>query len=274
VHFGATLRLLRIDAGFGLRELAGHIGVSSAYLSRVEHGHDRTPTPDRLIAIADALGIPRQLLLELARQTGPAVSGYLDRVPAASVLLFEIARRNLGAGDIARIKAFVDTEFPMDGDEGRRASAAPTRLRELLAPSRVVLGVSCGSVDDLVGIAASKLPIAAGVTQRALALAILEREREAPTLLGAGFMAPHAIVGAAPSAAVLATLVRPLPIDAPDMQPVRVAVVMVSEAAGRPHLEMLARVARIATPELSDELVQARSAEEILAAIERVESAL
>lgn len=47
-QFGAALRLLRVEAGLSLRALAQRIGVSSAYLSRVEHGHDAIPTPDRL----------------------------------------------------------------------------------------------------------------------------------------------------------------------------------------------------------------------------------
>ena len=112
MHFGATLRMLRLDAGIGLRELAARIGVSSAYLSRVEHGRDPAPTPDRLATIADALQMPRALLFDLAQQTGPAVSGYLERAPEAGLLMLEIARRNLGRSEIARIKAFIDAEFP------------------------------------------------------------------------------------------------------------------------------------------------------------------
>ena len=55
MHFGAALRLLRVDAGVTLRALAERVGVSSAYLSRVENGHDAVPTPDRLADIAAAL---------------------------------------------------------------------------------------------------------------------------------------------------------------------------------------------------------------------------
>lgn len=45
MHLGATLRLLRTDAGLSLRDLARRIGVSSAYLSRVENGVDAPPRP-------------------------------------------------------------------------------------------------------------------------------------------------------------------------------------------------------------------------------------
>ena len=61
MHFGAALRLLRVDAGISLRGLAEEVGVSSAYLSRVENGHDAPPTADRLVALAEAIGIPASL---------------------------------------------------------------------------------------------------------------------------------------------------------------------------------------------------------------------
>jgi PTS system nitrogen regulatory IIA component len=57
MHFGFTLRLMRTTAGFSLRELAARVGVSSAYLSRVEHGHDPIPTLDRLASIARCLRV-------------------------------------------------------------------------------------------------------------------------------------------------------------------------------------------------------------------------
>jgi hypothetical protein len=37
------------------------------------------------------------------------VSGYLQRVPAASSLFLDIAQRDLGSAQIARIKAFIDS---------------------------------------------------------------------------------------------------------------------------------------------------------------------
>ena len=122
--FGVTLRVLRHAAGFSLRGMAERIGVSSAYLSRVENGHDPAPTSERLIAIAEVLGLPHALLIELARQTGPAIDGYLMRVPAASALLLGIARRGLGEAEIAQVEAFIDQEFP-----AAQAGSPPDRQR-------------------------------------------------------------------------------------------------------------------------------------------------
>jgi PTS system nitrogen regulatory IIA component len=267
MHFGATLRMLRVDAGIGLRELAGRIGVSSAYLSRVEHGRDGAPTPDRLAAIADVLQMPRALLFDLAQQTGSAASGYLSRVPEAGMLLLEIARRNLGRSEISRIKAFIDREFP--NDDGRTKNV---RLLDLLSPQQVVLHVNCADVDDLIAIATSRLPASTPSRRRDLAVRMGERERDAPTLLGSGFVAPHAVVPGARPAAALLVLDRPLQIESPDAKPVHVAVAIVSPTAGARHLQLLARVALLASRGAGEELVHAKSPEQALATIERIES--
>jgi PTS system nitrogen regulatory IIA component len=265
-HFGATLRLLRTEAGFGLRELAQRIGVSGAYLSRVENGRDAAPTPDRLIAIADTLGLPPAVLLELARQTGPAVDGYVQRTPEAGALFLEIARRSLAGPQIARIKAFIDTEFPP-----AHAAARTRRLVDLLPAERIVVGLACSDLDDLVGVAATRL--GDDLDARAIADRVLARERDQPTVLGAGFAAPHAafddITG---ETAVLVTLAQPLAIDTPDDRPVRVAVLLISGPDRSERLHTFARVARLASYDMADELASAKTPEHVRAIIERVES--
>jgi nitrogen PTS system EIIA component len=266
MSFGAALRLFRVDAGLSQRELAARIGVSSAYLSRVEHGHDPPPTADRLIAIADVLGMPAGALIELARQAGPAVAGYLDRQPAAAALFLEIARRDLGAGQLARLRAFLDEQMP---DPGHRAT---TTLASLLAPDRVIQRLRCTELADLVDVAVSRLPLPPRVGARELASRVLAREREAPTLLGGGFGAPHALVPGAAATAAIVTLAPPLPLAGPDGAPVRVAVVLVSPAPGRAHLETLARVARLARDGAAADLMAAPSPSRLLATLERHES--
>src|SRR5262245_34440207 len=151
MHFGATLRLLRTDAGVSLRALAQQIGVSSAYLSRVENGHDAAPTADRLVAIAHALRLPPALLVELAHKVTPFVSSYLERTPAAGALFVEIARRNLTGPQVARIKAFMDSEFPASAPQGPMGTP---RLSALLSSDRVVLKMSCAHLEDVVDVAA------------------------------------------------------------------------------------------------------------------------
>jgi PTS system nitrogen regulatory IIA component len=269
MHFGAALRLLRMESGISLRALAQQVGVSGAYLSRVENGHDPAPTPDRLIAIAEAIGVPAAVLLDLAQQTGSAVSGYLQRVPAASSLFLDIAERELGSGQIARIKAFIDAEFPQ-----RRGRPGPgaTRLRDLLTPSRVVLKLACSQLEDLIDVAVSRLPAAAGMTPREMAARVWAREQEAPSVVGGGLAVPHGLVPGAPLAAALVTLARPLALETPDGLPVAAAVVVVWGEPGRRNLELIARAARLAGCDIAEELRAATTPARALSVIEKTES--
>jgi len=269
MHFGAALRLLRMESGISLRALAQRVGVSGAYLSRVENGHDPAPTPDRLIAIAEIIGVPTAVLLDLAQQTGVAVSGYLQRVPAASSLFLDIAQRDLGSAQIARIKAFMDEEFPV---RRGRAGPGPTRLRDLLTPSRVVLRLACSQLEDLIDVAVSRLPPTSGTSPRQAAALIWAREQEAPSMLGGGFAVPHGLVPGATPAAVLVTLARPLPIDTPDGLPVAVALVVVWGDSGRRNLDVIARVARLAGSGITEELRAATTPARALSAIEKIEA--
>jgi PTS system nitrogen regulatory IIA component len=258
-HFGATLRMLRVDAGLGLGELAARIGVSAAYLSRVEHGHDPVPTPDRVIAIADALELPPIVLLEIAQGAGAALGSYLERVPEASSLFLEMATRELAAVEIARIKAFMDRTMPARGSNRRR----PTRLSELLVPSRVLVRAVCSDVEDLVSVASTRL---AGDRDeaRSLVAKLLEREGTASSAMGAGVVAPHAIITGQPSRAVLVILARPIKARTPDGLPIQIAIVLVEPAADRAHLERLAHIARLAARGLASILERVRTPDDAL----------
>ncbi|WP_437337705.1 PTS sugar transporter subunit IIA [Sorangium sp. So ce394] len=269
-EFGAALRLLRVEAGLSLRALAHRIGVSSAYLSRVEHGHDAIPTPDRLTAIAGALELPPAVLLELGHQVEPLVSRYLERVPAANALFLELARRNLSGPQLARIKAFVDAEFPVSAPFG---VSPARRLSGLLTPERIVLHLSCAHIEDVIDVAASRLaPPGGALAASALAQEILRRERESSTVLGNGVAVPHAIVSGACPAAVIATLAEPLAVPTPGGAPLRLLVVLVCGEGGRAHLELLAQVARLASHNAADALCAARGPEQLIEQLSQIEA--
>lgn len=266
MHFGATLRLLRIDAGVSLGALARRIGVSSAYLSRVENGHDQAPTTDRLLEIAAVLDLPATLLIELAQRVTPFVSRYLAEVPAANHLFLEIARRRLGPAQLARLHAVMDAELA-PGPGGR----ATPRLGGLLRPERVILGLSCEELRDAIDLAAGRIAAAiAGCNPVDLAREVLRREREAPTAIGHGVAVPHARATASEPIAALVTLARPLPVPTPDAVPLQLLLVLVGEVP----LELLARAARLATPDAVAALVQAESPEAALARLRHFEAGL
>lgn len=270
MHFGATLRMLRIDAGLSLRGLAQRVGVSSAYLSRVEHGYDAVPTPDRLVTIARALGLQPQILMELGHQVEPLLSNYLDRVPAASTLFLDMARRNLSGPQLARIRAFMDVEFPIGP---QNAGPPPARLSSLLSPERIILHLSCTDIEDVIDLAASRLaPTASGLSASALAQEILQRERESSTALGSGVAVPHALLPAVSTAAVLVTLARPLKVPTPDDIPLRLLVVLLCNERGRRHLETLAQVARLASHDAAGGLCAARDPLQLIQQLSQFEA--
>jgi PTS system nitrogen regulatory IIA component len=239
MHFGATLRVLRTNAGWTLRELAERLGVSNTYLSRVENGHDGPPTPDRLAELAALLGLPPGKLIELADGVVPTAPNYLARVPAARDLFLEIVRRELSPLDLARVRAFVEREFPVAASRSEQRA-----LHQMLSAARVVLKVACTHIDDVIDVAVTKL---ASPTLRAARLgdAIRSRERDCSSVIGGGLALPHAIVPGAPPAAVVVTLRSPLFVASPDGKPVRLVLVHVHP--GPPaHTRLLADLARLA----------------------------
>lgn len=269
MHVGATIRLLRLGAGLSLRDLAERIGVSSAYLSRVENGRDAPPTADRLEAIARELSLPPALLLEVAGRVSPFLSSYMREVPAASALFVDIARRNLDAAAIARVRELLDRELAaLPASSERRALP----LSALLSPSRVVLGLSASRVADVFDVLASRLVEGTSAKPKQLAESMHERERESSTMIGGGVMVPQAFAPGPPLAA-LATLRRPLAVDAPDGEKLRLVIAIRTSERGFDHLAQLAEVARLSAHGAVDQLCRARTAEELVAALSPIERA-
>ncbi|MDI3286295.1 helix-turn-helix domain-containing protein [Polyangium sp. 15x6] len=270
MHLGATIRLLRLDAGLSLRDLAQRIGVSSAYLSRVEHGHDAVPTPDRLEAIAREIGIPPRLLVGAAHKVGCAIEGYAEDVPSAGMLFLDIARRRLGPAEIARIRAFVEREFPAPERREERPS-----LARLLAPERVILQLTCPGLEDAIEIAASRFPRLHGEPSvRHVVAELLAREQTASTALGGGVMLPHGVFSPSKTTAALVTLARPLVLpEAPDGLPIRVLLVLLLGEPGGAALSLLAHAARLSSDGLADRLAAATSPADAIRGVEEIEDA-
>ncbi len=248
--FGAALRLLRTDAGLSLKSLGQAIGVSTAYLSRVENGHDAPPTADRLRAIADVFGMPVDLLLDLTGRVRGAEPSSL----AGRALVAEVARRRLGPAQIARVLDFIAREFP--------ESAGPASVADLLTPARVLRGVRVGRLEDALDLAAIRL--APPGAFEALAAALHARERAVPSAVGAGLLLPHAAGFAPAPTACLVLLDTPCAAPTPDDAPIRAVLAVVGLGEGAKALAVLARAARLADPELIDQLVGATTADEAL----------
>ncbi len=260
MHFGATLRLLRNDAGVSLRQLAEHVGVSSAYLSRVENGHDAPPTADRLLEIARVLRVSPELLFDLSGKVSPTVARYLERVPGANALFLEIARRNLSGAQVARLRALVDREFPLTATG---AHDEPP-IDRLLTPERIVLGLRCTSFADAVELASTRLALATNARASDLSREMLRREETASTLVGAGLALPHALREKSSAAAALVTFAKPLDAAAPDGAPLEVVLAFVASPRGGRSQRLLLSLAAVARPELVGPLRRSRTPTEAL----------
>ena len=79
--FGETIREMREAQGMGLRTAAEHLGISPAYLSRVERGKERPPRPELVKRMAALLGGSPDLLFRLAESTDPDLAEYIHLVP-------------------------------------------------------------------------------------------------------------------------------------------------------------------------------------------------
>ena len=85
--FGETLRELRVAQDLGLRETATKVGISPAYLSRIERGKENPPRPEVIKELARALAADPDVLFRLSSATDPDLAAYLNEQPFALGLL-------------------------------------------------------------------------------------------------------------------------------------------------------------------------------------------
>ena len=81
--FGKRLKELRKAKNISLRKMAGMLGITPAYLSRIENGHEHPPSAKYIKLIAGILGIDENQLFELLqgeihsrRLPGEIIDGY------------------------------------------------------------------------------------------------------------------------------------------------------------------------------------------------------
>jgi PTS system nitrogen regulatory IIA component len=270
MHLGATLRLLRLESGLSLRDLARRLGVSGAYLSRVENGLDAAPTPARLEAMAREFGVPATVLMDLAHRVSPLVVAYVEQVPEAGTLFLEIAHRRLDAAQIAELRAVLNERFPLPAEV---AAASLPSLSELLAMDRIILQLTCSGMEDVLDVAASRLaPAAPQHTTPGIAAALRKREPQVSSAIGGGVAVPGAYLAGATPAAALVTLARPLPYDTPDGEPLRLVIVLTGPRSDSHRLRTLAQIARLAARGLADQLAPMDSPEQALARLTLLET--
>jgi len=267
MHPGATLKLLRLERGLSLRDLASRLGVSSAYLSRVENGVDACPTPPRLSAIARELEVPEQLLLDATQAVSPYVLRYAEAEPQAASLFLEIARRGLGPAGLAELQAFINERFaPL-----RSGAALPqdVSLAPQLAPGRLLLGFAGGGFAEALELAAGRFdPGGSELGPARFAAAF----RQPVTALGRSLAVAHAALPGVAEQASLVTMEPAPPEPGPDGLPVSVLVLLISARPGPQALARITHVARLASRGLALELAQVHQPAEALARIAALEA--
>ena len=98
--FGKTIRNLRVAQDLGLRETASKIGISPAYLSRIERGKERPPRPEIIKELAKELAADPDVLFRLSSSTDPEVAEYLHDQPGVMNLLRYIKNANFTESEI------------------------------------------------------------------------------------------------------------------------------------------------------------------------------
>ena len=99
-NFGETIRDLRIAQDFGLRETAIKVGISPAYLSRIERCKERPPRPEIIKELAKVLAADPDVLFRLAASTDPEVVNYLHEQTQAMNLLRYIKEASFTENEI------------------------------------------------------------------------------------------------------------------------------------------------------------------------------
>lgn len=114
--FGTKLRELRAEKEITLKQMAKDIGVSSAYLSALEHGHRGTPgwmTLQRIIAYFNLIWDDAEDMVALAQSSDPKpVIDTSGLSPCATQLANALASNisDLPDDALERLQAVLDDE--------------------------------------------------------------------------------------------------------------------------------------------------------------------
>jgi len=102
-NFGETIRDLRVAQDLGLRETAIKVGISPAYLSRIERNKERPPRPEIIKELAKLLAADPDVLFRLSSSTDPEIVNFMHDQPEIMNLLRFIKESNFTEEDIKKL---------------------------------------------------------------------------------------------------------------------------------------------------------------------------
>lgn len=101
--FGITIRDLRMAQDLGLRETATMVGISPAYLSRIERGKENPPRPEVIKDLAKVLAADPDVLFRLSSSTDPEVVGFLHEQAEVMALLRYLKDAKFTTAEVERL---------------------------------------------------------------------------------------------------------------------------------------------------------------------------
>ena len=263
MDFGYILKTMRIEAGFGLRELARTIEISPSYLSMVEHGQQPPPTAERISQIEQVLDVPTGYLLSVTRGFDPGLTSFIKEVPEIADFLRMAKEKGMEPGDFMELTGLLNTyglnglrkalKAPMSrADE----SAAGSHGHETAGPyiwpflrQKLIFDVKgprekASFLEEAVAMIADRIK---GLDSGAVLKGLLEREKAASTGIGNGVAVPHAYTtGLDDMIVAFFRIPEGLEFDAIDGQPVYMAFILAGPRSSKLlHLRLLARIAKL-----------------------------
>ena len=98
---GKRIKGVRSERGLGLRETAGKVGISSTFLSRVEHGAEKAVPSEQVIRrLAKILGDDFDALMHLAGRIPSDVAKIILSDPVMPIFLRAARAQQLKAEDL------------------------------------------------------------------------------------------------------------------------------------------------------------------------------
>ncbi len=148
-------------------------------------------------------------------------------------------------------------------------------LLDILSLESTIVDLQGESKEEIITELVNSLPVGDAVSDRNQVLqAVLDREKIMSTGIGDGIAIPHGKSAAVTElVAAMGTQRRGMDFDALDGEPAYVFFLLVSPAnVSGPHIKALARISRLLkNEEFKKKLIDANSAEEIIATIEAAE---
>jgi len=289
--FGHTLRMLRTTAGISLRALAKKMEVSPAYLSQVELGKLSPPTHDRMTKIAETIGIPVSLLIEMSHRPNPDTILLLRGHQELNELIKTAVDIGLESRDILEIASIMrklgdsgfrklvhygadhSSEFMQPGSAKDSLELSPyplnqLALSELVNPRLVFKRLEFTEKSDLLRYMIEKIgTICGSLSSDRTYKNLMSNEAEDSSGLGNGTAIPHLFVDELDQTIIsIARIPEGIDFCAIDEKPVYLVCLILSDPESQQnHLNLLAYFARkFQIPTFMDEILKADSKKSIL----------